>query len=104
MLAGWLARAVSPPSFPVLSSHCMSLCCLCVLSSEIVQNDEGQDVKGVRLPIDVRLCDFDDGTNEKDTQARGRRTNNTCEMGAKQHKQMHRQQHSAQRYEQWTWM
>jgi len=27
---------------------------------EVVQNDEGQDVKGVRLPIDVRLCDFDD--------------------------------------------
>jgi len=27
---------------------------------ETTQNDEGQDVKGVRQPIDVRLCDFDD--------------------------------------------
>jgi len=27
---------------------------------EVVQNEDGQDVKGVRLPIDVRLCDFDD--------------------------------------------
>jgi len=31
----------------------------CVFS-EVVQNEDGQDVKGVRLPIDVRLCDFDD--------------------------------------------
>jgi actin related protein 2/3 complex subunit 2 len=33
--------------------------CVCFIS-EVVQNDDGQDVKGVRLPIDVRLCDFDD--------------------------------------------
>jgi actin related protein 2/3 complex subunit 2 len=37
----------------------VSLCCP-ACPSEVVQNDEGQDVKGVRLPIDVRLCDFDD--------------------------------------------
>lgn len=27
---------------------------------EVTQNDDGADVKGERLPIDVRLCDFDD--------------------------------------------
>lgn len=39
---------------------CVYLSLVCVRSSEDVQNDDGSDSKGVRLPIDVRLCDFDD--------------------------------------------
>jgi len=48
------ALPLSPPA------RLVCFCCLFFLSSEVTQNDDGQDVKGVRLPIDVRLCDFDD--------------------------------------------
>ncbi len=48
------------PSCCLLVSFVFSVCLVSFVLSEDTQNDDGATVKGARIPIDVRLCDFDD--------------------------------------------